>query len=128
MASTFYGANFLWPAPIYFMGRNCIATIVHPCVALFSILFTMVHIAHCFLIKCMLNNAAAQGAMAYKSATQRCFIEILKPAIKKYYSFLEASVKPMVVPISVLLRTWMVCPCASMICLQIARPRPVPPT
>lgn len=43
------------------------------------------------------------------------------------YSFLASRVKPMVVPTSGRLRTCMFWPWASIICLQMARPRPVPP-
>ncbi len=47
---------------------------------------------------------------------------IIQELIKEVYESL-----PIVVPTSILLRTWMVWPCASIICLQIARPKPVPP-
>lgn len=42
-------------------------------------------------------------------------------------SRLDSSVNPIVVPTSGVLRTWMDWLCASIICLQIASPRPVPP-
>ena len=37
-------------------------------------------------------------------------------------------VKPKLLPTSTLLRTCIVCPCASMICLQMDKPSPLPPT
>src|SRR3954451_20910803 len=42
-------------------------------------------------------------------------------------SFLVSRVNPTEVPTSGVLRTWIACPCASIICLQMARPKPVPP-
>ena len=45
----------------------------------------------------------------------------------KYYSALLDMVNPKVEPTSGLLRTWMLWPCASTMCLQMARPSPVPP-
>ena len=47
--------------------------------------------------------------------------------VNKSQFFSPSSVNPIVVPTSGLLRTCIDCPCASMICLQIASPRPVPP-